>query len=54
MGNGRVAYCNGYTDHEESEDKKKRKNVVDHCHSSFSPHSPTRSIKQDSEACGEG
>ena len=25
-----------------------------HCHSPFSPYSPTRSLKQDSEACGGG
>ena len=25
-----------------------------HCHSSFSPHSPTRSLKQGSDACGRG
>ena len=38
----------GYTDREEAEDEK-GKNV-----SSFSPHSPTRSLKQDNEARGGG
>ena len=38
-----------YTDREESEDEKRKKNV-----SPVSPHSPTRSLKQDNEACGEG
>ena len=39
----------GYTDREESEDEKRKQNV-----SPFSLHSPTRSLKQDSEACGGG
>ena len=34
--------------------RKGENNVVDHCHSSFPPHSPSRSLKQDSEACGGG
>ena len=47
-----LAYSAGnsdYTDREEFEDEKRKKDV-----SPFSPHSPTRSLKQDSEACGGG
>ena len=54
-----------YIDREESEDEKRRKNmwwschlwtisVVNLCSSPFSPHSPTRSLKQDSDVCGGG
>ena len=47
------SYCNGYTDGQwRLSTRKGENNVVDHCHSSFFPHSPTRSLKQDSEACG--
>ena len=47
-----LAYSAGnsdYTDRGEFEDEKRKKNV-----SPFSPHSPTRSLKQDSKACGGG
>ena len=44
------SYCNGYTDHEESENEKRRKT----CHSWFSLHSPTHSLKHDNEACRGG
>ena len=37
-----------YTDREETENEKRRKN----CHSLFSPLSPTRSLKHDNGTCG--
>ena len=40
---------NGYSDREKSENQKRSKKGVLHCRSPFSPHSPTRSLKQDSD-----
>ena len=63
------SFCNGYTYREDSENEKRRKNeefqgcilsnilsciTVDHGHRPFSPHSPTRSLKKDSEVAGGG
>ena len=63
------SFCEGHTDLEESENEKRRKNkelqgyilsnilsciTVDHGHRPFSPHSPTRSLKKDSEVAGGG
>ena len=42
------SYGDVYTDREETENEKRRKN----CHSPFSPHSPTRSLKHDNGTCG--
>ena len=42
------SFCNGYTDREESENEKRRNEKgrsCHHCHSLFSPHSPTRVIQ---------
>ena len=35
-------------------DKRKRRSHCQHCHSLISPHSPTRSLQQESDACGGG
>ena len=48
-----VVNCNGYTDPEESENKKRRKKWGG-VGITVTRRSPTRSLKQDSEACGGG